>query len=186
MREKNGCGRAVLNSFVRSYGPRALERAYYLTRNHQDAEDLVQEAFNRLSDYWERYEPPRRIACLFVVILRNAFIDKKREAKRLVSLDAETGGDLGYHEILPHPEPDVLDQLIRKETASKVKDCLKKLRPSYRRVLTLADLEGKRYGVVADELDIPLGTMKSRLSRARESFRKNANGLRELALGGNE
>lgn len=181
MKEKNGSDRVALDAFVQNYGPRAFAKAYYLTRNRDDAHDLVQEAFQRLSEYWEQYESPRRITCLFVVILRNTFIDQRRTRKCLYSLDQETDGELGYHDIIPHPEPDVLDQLIREETARKVKGCLKKLRPMYQRVLTLADLEGKQYGVVADELDIPLGTMKSRLSRARESFRKHANCLAQMA-----
>lgn len=181
MEERNGSDRAVLDSFVQSYGSRAFARAYCFTRNRDDAHDLVQEAFHRLSQYWEQYEPPRHIASLFVVIMQNAFIDKTRTRKQLVSLDGQTEGQLGYHDTIPHPEPDVLDQLIREETARKVRACLRKLRPSYREILTLADIEGKQYGVVAEALAVPLGTMKSRLFRARASFRKNANGLKEMA-----
>ena len=182
MEERSEGDQAELNAFIRSYGPRAFAKAYHLTRNREDAHDLVQEAFRRLSEYWEQYEPPRRIACLFVVILRNLFIDKRRARRmRMCSLDQPIAGELGHYDLIAHPEPDVLDQLIREETVRKVKGCLKKLRPSYRQVLTLADLEGKQYGIVADELDIPLGTMKSRLFRARESFRRNANRLSEMA-----
>lgn len=181
MEEKNGSNQTAFEAFVRNYGPQAFMKAYRLTGNRADAQDLVQETLQKLAEYWEQYEPPRRIECLFAVIMRNAFIDKRRRCKRLCSLERRTGGEPGYHDLIAHPEPDMLDRLIREETTRKVKACLRKLRPTYRQVLTLADMEGKQYAVVADELNVPLGTMKSRLSRARASFRKHANGLSRMA-----
>lgn len=173
--------RAELEAFVEGFGRQALAYAFCLTRNWQDAEDLVQDSFRRLTGFWARVSQVREVRFLFLVILRNAFVDLvKRKKGRLMSIDVEHEGVLSYHERLPHPEADVLDQLIRRETASQVHECLDRLRPSYRRILTSADLEGKSYERIASELRLPIGTVKSRLSRARESFRKNANGLRPL------
>lgn len=172
--------RGELEAFVEGFGHQALTYAFCLTRNWQEAEDLVQDAFRRLTGFWARVRQVRDVRCLFLVILRNAFIDSLKKRKTLVSIDAEHEGVLSYHERLPHPEADVLDQLIRRETASQVHECLDRLRPSYRRILTCADMEGKSYERIATELRLPIGTVKSRLARARESFRKNANGLRPL------
>lgn len=184
MEERNGHDREKLAAFVRECGPAALSKACRLTRDPEEAKDLVQEAFRRLTQHWERYGPPRSVACVFVVILRNAFIDRLRGEKRknLLPLDAspDPEGKSSYHDLIAYREADILDQLIRQETVQKVRSCLKKLRPTYQRILILADLEGMEYAAVADELEIPLGTMKSRLSRARASFRKYANGLSQM------
>lgn len=183
MEERKRCDRAAFTAFVRDYRPEALKKAHCLTRNADDAHDLVQEATYRLMKYWDRYEPPRRISCLFAVIMRNAFLDKLRTRPRLRSLDGVDQDGWPYDEVLPHPEADVLDQLIRKETATKVRACLGKLRPSYRFVLRRADMEGCCYAEIAEELGVPMGTLKSRISRARASFRRHANGLAEIAKG---
>lgn len=170
----------ALGMFIVRYGCWAYGQAISMTRNREDADDLVQEAFYRLARYWERVSDVRDVRCLFLVILRNAFIDGLRTKRRALSMDVEHEGVLSYHETLPHPDPDVLDELIRKETASQVHECLDRLRPSYRHILKRADLEGKSYDRIAAELRLPIGTVKSRLNRARESFRKNANGLRPV------
>jgi RNA polymerase sigma-70 factor (ECF subfamily) len=172
--------RIELDAFVRNYQARAYAHAYWLTGNRADAQDLVQESFARLTAYWEHCETTRRIDGLFVAIMRNAFIDSRRTRKPLCSLDAPRREELTLHDVLPCPDPDVLDELIREETIREVRKCLKKLRPSYRHVLTRADMEAEPYEAIAAELQVPMGTMKSRLFRARESFRKHASAFGEL------
>ncbi|HJQ44498.1 MAG TPA: RNA polymerase sigma factor [Jatrophihabitantaceae bacterium] len=79
---------------------------------------------------------------------------------------------------LPEPEPDVavdvVHQLNRVEIQQKLAVCIAQLRPAEQDVITLCDLGGVDYGTAAQLLDIPLGTLKSRLSRARRNLQASA------------
>lgn len=181
MEEAYGLEREKLETFVRECGPAAIEKARHLTHDREEAKDLAQEAFRRLAQQWERCGPPRSIACMFTVILRNAFIDRLRSRKKWNVLpldeDRENDGAMGLHELIAYREPDILDQLIRQETARKVRSDIKKLKLAHQEVLVLADMEAQSYQDIAALLNVSMGTVRSRLFRARESFRKQADCL---------
>lgn len=174
--------REKLGAFVRDSGKAAVDRAYRMTRNHEDAEDLAQEAYRRLAQYWERYGSPRSVECLFVVILKNTFLDRCRRSKveNSVSLDASPDpaeDDVTYHEVIAHREVDILDQLIRQDTAERVWACLYQLNRCQRTVLLMADVEDRSYREIAAVMEVPIGSVRSRLFRARRLFRQEAESL---------
>jgi len=171
-------GRRTFEDFVRRYRKRAFRFAYRLCGRADEADDLVQEAFRRVLSEWHRYDPSRPLSTWYFTILRHLFLDnrKRHERRRAVPHEwsAANGGVSGVHyaELLPQREDAVLEQLEREETALLVRRTLRRLNCEHRAVLTLCCLQGLKYKEAAQALDVPLGTVRSRVSRARTAFRQ--------------
>ena len=123
------------------------------------AEDTTQEAFLALLTHGHRYDPERgTVAAYLYGIARNLL--RQRHAR-------ERGQDADVTiEEFPSNE-DVLDDLTRRETVDRVRRAVLSLPPSYREVVVLCDLGDASYEEAATALECPLGTVRSRLSRAR-------------------
>ena len=135
--------------------------AYRLTGSSADAEDLTQEAFgNALARLPQLREPDRAKAWLFR-ILRNAYLHRLRDQRRhrLVPLDAV--GELPYEtaETLPAVDP------------SKLQEALNELDETFRTPLILFYFEEFSYRDIADQMELPIGTVMSRLARAKAYLR---------------
>lgn len=163
-------------AFVLGHSERAFQFAYSLCGRAEDASDLVQAAFCRLLSEWDSYDPTRPLNAWFFTILRNIFLDSQKlhHRRAAVSLDAPGpgSGDASYQELLPNAEEPILDRLEREETIAFVRRTLKRLNSHHRAVLTLCDLRRLRYDEAAGALKVPIGTVRSRMSRARKAFRR--------------
>jgi RNA polymerase sigma-70 factor (ECF subfamily) len=164
-----------LERFVDEYGDHAYSFAYSLCGNETDARELVQEAFVRIFDRADRYDPTKSLESWFMTILKNLFLDGRRrwERKNGVSLDAPAGEDglTVADSIADEREEALLDRLEREEETVRVRRALESLAPELRAVLTLVDVDGIGYDRAAEALDWPVGTVRSRLSRARTALR---------------
>jgi len=168
---------AMLDGFVREYGDRAYQFAYRLCGNAEEAKELVQEAFYRLLRGWGHYDPSQALDGWFFTIMRNIFCDhrKRFESRNVVSLDekpAGSDGDQSYADILPAEEERITDQLERKESVEWVRGALETLTLEHREILALCDMEGLSYEEISRVIDAPVGTVRSRVSRAREALRR--------------
>jgi len=170
-------GRQRFEDFVRQYRKKAFRFAYRLSGSAVEADDLVQEAFRRVLTEWRRYDPSRPLSTWYFTILRHLFLDnrKRHERRKAVSHEwvAANGGSPGlrYAETPLRWEDAVLGHLERMETALQVRRILGRLNTEHRQVLTLCGLEGLKYQEAARALDVPIGTVRSRISRARTAFR---------------
>jgi RNA polymerase sigma-70 factor (ECF subfamily) len=150
--------------------------AKYLTGNDSDAEDLVQEAYARAFARWHLFHGGNLKAWLFR-ILRNSFIDLYRRRKH----SPERGGlDTVNPKVEPSADEDLLrDDLevhqLRHVVAADIEAALMKLTEDARTVVLL-DLEGLTEVEVAEVLGCAVGTVKSRLSRARLALRQELKG----------
>jgi len=171
-------GRRTFEDFVRLYRKKAFRFAYQLSKDSDEANDLVQEAFRRALSEWRRYDPARPLAAWYFAILRHLFLDsRKRHERRRAGPHDWSAVNSGvsrvhYAELLPPKEDAALDQLEREETALLVRRTLRRLNCEHRAVLTLCGLQGLKYKDAAEALDVPLGTVRSRISRARTAFRQ--------------
>jgi RNA polymerase sigma-70 factor (ECF subfamily) len=147
--------------------------ALSLTRNAQDAEDLVQETYLRAYRFFETYEPGTQIKSWLFRILRNAFINRYRAKKvRPDEVDLEPV-ESGYEQLIEStflgehrprsPEQLLMDASLDEE----VGNALLKLPEEYRTVVLLALVEDLSYKEIASVLAIPIGTVMSRLHRGR-------------------
>ena len=154
--------------------------AFTLLGNHDDALDLSQEVFLRVFRTLGRFRGHSALRTWIYRIVVNQARNRQRWWRRRrradqVSLDEylQKFGDLeSRHEVLP-------DRLLAsKETAAKIWQALDRLPFDQRTALILREVEGLRYEEIAYSLDLALGTVKSRLTRARQALREELLGLR--------
>ena len=162
--------------FVRAYGNKAYQFAYRLCGNPEEAKEMAQEAFRRLLAHLDEHDPSKPFDAWFFRILRNVVIDEARrhERRKTVSLDAPVKGPYGeesYADLLVDTEEALLETLERKDSGAAVRRALDLLSAEHRSVLALCDMEGRSYEEAAEVLGVPLGTVRSRVSRARLAFR---------------
>jgi len=168
----------ILEKFIQDCGKKAFRFAYRLTSNAEDAKELVQEALYRVMLAWDRYDQSRSLKSWFFTVLWNAFIDSQRRVKRWnwIALDAPVEGAPNhcYGDSLSDGAGDLARYLERAEDETAIRQALERLMPDYRAVIDLWQLNGMSYKAIAGSLGVPVGTVRSRVCRARRALRKNA------------
>ena len=148
--------------------------ALRLTRSAADADDLVQDAFLKAYRFYDRFEPGTNLRAWLLRILTNTFINKYRRAHRekkvLDGDDAEPVGDgvmsRATMRALQDPDGDAMRSLVTAE----IQKALDELPDDYRLMIVLADVEELSYKEIADIVGCPIGTVMSRLHRARKQM----------------
>lgn len=137
--------------------------ALRLTGEPAAAEDLVQETMLRALKAWGSFRPGSNARAWLVTILRNQFVNSWRSAKR-----SPAGVDV---DAIPEPadpkDPDPEGRFFRELVDEEVLRAVDDLPTEFREVLVLSDMENLPYAEIAESLGIPVGTVKSRLFRAR-------------------
>ena len=149
--------------------------AYRLTGSHDDAEDLAQEAILEAFRAFDRYQPGTYFDRWLYRIMSRTFIDtvRRRNRRPTVSLDAPMGGEgdplvtvIGDSSQDPQQLTEALD------LDGAIQAALDRLPEEFRTAVVLADIEGLAYDEVAEALRCPIGTVRSRLHRARQMLRE--------------
>ena len=157
-----------LTEFERQVLPH-LDAAYnlarFLMRNDQNAEDVVQEAALRAFRFFDSFRGENSRAWFLSIVRNTAFTALKRNRmdEETVAFDEELhGGQI--------PALDAGIALDRAQDRQKVRAAIEQLPPEYREAITLRELEGMSYKEIADVAGVPLGTIMSRLARARRQL----------------
>jgi RNA polymerase sigma-70 factor (ECF subfamily) len=158
--------------------PSLYAAAVRMTRNRADAEDLVQETYLRAYRGFGGFQEGTNLRAWLFRILTNTFINSYRaKQRRPQEADVEDVEDLFLYHRLPAVEEatrsrsaeiDVLERI----TDSEVKAAIDDLPEQFRLPVYLADVEGFAYKEIAEMLDIPIGTVMSRLHRGRKGLEK--------------
>ena len=143
--------------------------AMRICRDPDTAKDLVQETLMRAMVAWASFEPGSNLRAWLFRILTNSFINGYRKRRRHQRFASERPGDaLAALYGKDQDRTDELDAAICEgELCDEVKTALANLGPDYRDVVERADLRGEKYKDIADALRVPIGTVMSRLFRAR-------------------
>jgi RNA polymerase sigma-70 factor (ECF subfamily) len=157
---------------VDRYRAPVVRLAYRMTHDADEAKDIAQDAFLRAFRGLADFRTDRPFSRWLFVIARNASLDSIRRRKRAGNVDASHGEELS-----PSPEEDAM----RRDEASRVREAIATLQPRYRAALELYYVRGLRYREIAEELNIPLGTVKTYISRAKRKLRENLEGTMALA-----
>lgn len=140
--------------------------AYRLTGNREDAQDLVQEVLVRVQRGLRTYRPGSLRGWLSR-ITTNAFLDEARRRTRRPAVALPDEPDL----VLP-AAPDAAEAADAQRLPDHVQDALAELPEAYRVPVVLADVVGLPYADIADQLDVPVGTVRSRIHRGRLALRE--------------
>ncbi len=142
-----------------------------MVNNKDDAEDLTIEAFGKAFRRLAQYTPQFAFSTWLFKIASNNGIDFIRK-KRIRALSLDTGfrnedGD-SMEIAVTDDQPDPIEALERKERLNLMRDVVTRLKPRYRTLIELRYFEEYSYEEIAEELDLPLGTVKAQLFRARD------------------
>jgi RNA polymerase sigma-70 factor, ECF subfamily len=142
--------------------------AYWLTHDRQEAEDLVQETYVKALKGFSSFQKGTNFRAWIYKILRNAFLTSRTGLKSTatVQLDLEV-----EEEALPAAEETPESILLQRSDGRLVQQALEQLPVAYREVLLLCEVEEMSYQEISATLAIPMGTVMSRLSRARKALR---------------
>lgn len=149
---------------------------YHLSWDRQASEDNAQEVFLRLYRHLATYEPQAKFTTFLFKIARNLWIDRLRSAKvhgKPVSLESPLGfgEERSLRDRVASSAPTPVEILARRETAEQLRRALDELPEEQRAVVILSELEGLKYQEIGEILDIPVGTVKSRMHTAMEKLK---------------
>ncbi len=165
---------ARYEALVAQYGRHIYAVAYRMAGNEADAKDLAQEAFVRVWRALRRIDPGASLEGWLYRIVSNLYIDlvRRRPKARVQSLDepiATGEGEMARERA--DPAVDVERTVVESTVDHRIQRALLELPTDLRMVVVLADIEGYAYEEIATMLGVPLGTIKSRLHRARRALR---------------
>jgi RNA polymerase sigma-70 factor, ECF subfamily len=149
---------------IKRYQNKLMRYALYLTQDEHKAADVVQETFIKAYKNLNNFNEKRKFSSWIYRIAHNEAMNffKKKQFKKIIlneDLDFDSGIDLQ-------------DNLIKKELQENIHHCLKKISLLYREPLTLYFLEEKSYEEISDILRIPIGTVGTRINRAKILMKK--------------
>jgi RNA polymerase sigma-70 factor, ECF subfamily len=148
--------------------------ALRLTRAPSDAEDLVQDAFVKAYRFYDHFEPGTNMKAWLFRILTNTFINKyrrtTRERKVLEGREAEPVGDGVMSRAAMRTLTDPVSEAHRRLITAEIQEALDSLPEDYRAMIVLADVEELSYKEIATIIGCPIGTVMSRLHRARKKM----------------
>ena len=174
---------AAFEALIEAYEQKVFHIAYRMAGNPDDAADMAQEILLKIFRNVGKFKGESKFSTWVYRVATNTCLDELKKAKRKAaySLDEEfetEEGQLGVEvaDTAPTPEQRVEGQEIR----DAITEAISRLSEEHRQIIILRDINGLTYEEVADILDCSLGTVKSRISRAREQLRKILSQDREL------
>lgn len=161
---------------------RAYNIALRYLREEQDAMDALQESLIKVYRNLDRFQENSRFDTWVYRIVINTCNDMIRKSKRRISTEASR---LPYEVLEKRPEPEdpapgPEQQVVNQEQRKQILDVLEQLPKEYKEILILREIQGFSYEEIMELLDCSLGTVKSRISRARMGFRDHWNQYQKL------
>ena len=174
----------IVSELARRHHKNVVSFVYGIVRDQTAAEDLAQEAFVRIFRHVQDWKPIGKFTTWLLTIARNLALNEIRDRKKRPTLVLNApANDTSESEAVSNLSGDdrqPSEEAQRSEAARELRRAVEELPEPFRVVLVLCDLQQLSYQECADTLDLPLGTVRSRLSRARgyleERLRKHRGG----------
>jgi RNA polymerase sigma-70 factor (ECF subfamily) len=160
------------------YGPQLYSAALRMTRNAADAEDVVQETFLKAYRAYHTFQAGTNLKAWLYRILTNTYINRyRKQARRPTEVDFGEVEDLYLYKRLgsnesPSAARSAEEEVLERFVETDVKAAVEDLPEHFRMPVLLADVEGFSYKEIAEILEIPIGTVMSRLHRGRKALEK--------------
>ncbi len=149
--------------------------AHWLTQNREEAEDLVQETYVKALKGFGSFQPGTNFRAWIFRILRNTFLTSRTGLAATKTVPLETEDDRKQTVAVSHQTPESI--LLEQASQQQVRAALEKVPVVFREMLLLCDVEEMSYQEIADTLAVPIGTVMSRLYRARKALRAALEGM---------
>lgn len=153
---------------VNAYSKKIFNLAYQFAGNYEAAEDLTQDIFLKLHAALPKFDFDRNFTAWLLTLSRNYLIDQYRKTKWEKKSRDEFDEHLHVQDTFQSPESGVVES----ESKKMVWDGFSHLSPEIRMAVILRDIQGKKYEEIAEEMSLPLGTVKSRVNRGRLQLAK--------------
>jgi RNA polymerase sigma-70 factor (ECF subfamily) len=170
---------SAYNELVLKYQGRIFAKVFSLLRNRQDAEEITQDTFIRAHRVLASFRGTATFSTwihqIGTNLARNRYwYWRRRKRDQSMSLDADLGDDPGatLHDILSDGAQGPGHEAQHNEFVNKVAECMEQLKPEHARILTMRNIRNQSYEEIAEELGLSIGTVKSRINRAREALRQ--------------
>ncbi len=173
----------AFSQLVLIYEKKALNFAYRMLKDLSEAEDATQEAFLRVYHKIHTFYGKSSFSTWFYTILNNICLDilrKKARRKDVISITNSTDDNQDYELQIEDTADGPYERLQKKDAYSLLEDALTKVSDEHRSVIIMRDINGLEYEEIAKILNVSLGTVKSRISRARLALRKILEENKEL------
>jgi len=163
---------SAFGELVRRYQDRLFHAVYRMVDNAEDARDVVQEAFLNAYQSLDSFKGDSQFFTWLYRIAVNTAISMKRKHRAILSIDAVRNGEPLIDPTDPSPANRPGYSMEQLEQERRVHRALKRLSPEHRAVLVMKDMRGQKYEEMAEVLGVPIGTIRSRLHRARLELRE--------------
>ncbi len=176
---------AAHRELIRRYERPVFSLVFRMVRNRELAEDLTQDCFVKVLSHLDRYRADFKFSSWLFKIANNVAIDHlRRRQLDTISMDGSphaTTADAvesSRFDVADDAES-ALEEMEARELGSAIERAIARLRPEYRSCILLRHVEGRSYEEIAGLLDLPLGTVKTYIHRARHELREALEGIRE-------
>ena len=176
---------AAFRELIRRYERPVFSLIYRMVRDRELAEDLAQDTFIKVLNHIDRYRPEVKLSSWLFKIANNVAIDHLRR-RQLATVSIDGSPNARTSDAIEATSFDVagqqesaLDELEARELGTAIERAISSLRPEYRSCIMLRHVEGRSYEEIAATLDLPLGTVKTYIHRARHELRRALEHVRE-------
>ena len=177
--------RDAFNTLVQRHQDRIFTRCYFMVRHRETAADLTQEAFMKAYQNLAGFRGEAKFSTWLAKIATNVTLhhfERQRAQKRsgrVFSIHGSVGADGDESEIaIPDHSTNPVDAVTRDETKSAIVSAMAELEDEFRIALALRELNGMSYQEISEHLGIPIGTVKSKIFRARQTLQEKLKELR--------
>jgi RNA polymerase sigma-70 factor (ECF subfamily) len=174
----------AFRELIRRYERPVFSLVFRMVRDRETAEDLSQETFIKVLNNIDRYRPEFKLSSWLFKIANNVTIDFLRR-RQLETVSMEGSPHAATMSAIEATSFDVearqetaLEEMESRELGSAIDQAIARLRPEYRSCILLRHVEGRSYEEIAAMLDLPLGTVKTYIHRARHELRRTLQHLR--------
>ena len=167
--------RSAFNALIRKHETRAYQYAFRLTRNPEEAADVVADAFVRIYNALHNFKGQSAFTTWMYRILTNCYLDVKKKEKNRQTTSLESVLQTPDGEVerqIEDPGASPYEDTERNERERSIEDAVSLLPEYQRAMIVMYHAESMTYEEIAAALDLPVGTVKSRLNRARISLRE--------------
>ena len=175
----------AFRELVRRYERPVFSLIFRMVHESATAEDLAQDTFIKVLNHIDKYRPEFKLSSWLFKIANNVAIDhlRRRQIATISMSGSAHAGTAAEVEAtsfdIASDDESALDEMESKELGSAIEKAIARLRPEYRSCILLRHVEGRSYEEIAATLDLPLGTVKTYIHRARHQLRESLDHLRD-------